>query len=296
MAVGVMPPPRILAHRLDSSLHPKVVRLGSPGGSGRSLVHLSDGEARLDHDGETLQLTAPCLFWLSAPDGQRMVAEAGSTGTVSQVADEFVTRAAGDFAETPRLHIMIDLDHQLRLSPGANRQLGASLSAVLQELEVPQPASDMLVVAHLRIILVAMLRLVGPDSPLLGGAGSGQQLLQRFRHLVEVNFRSQWPVSRYAELLGISHDRLHDLCRRELGKTPKALIAERLAREAGLALERSSITIKQLAHTLGFRDLAHFSHFFKRMTGMPPGAFRRMMAKAAPEQDTVSPANFADWP
>ncbi len=296
MAVGVMPSPRILAHRLDSSLHQKVVRMGSPGGGGRSLVHLSDGAARLDHAGEIRELKAPCLFWLSAPAGQRMVAEAGSTGTVAQIADEFVTRAAGDFAETPRLHIMIDLDHQLSLSVPENRRMTSSLGAIRQELDAPQPGSDMLIVAHLRVILVAMLRLVGPDSALLGGAGSRQQLLQRFRHLVEVNFRGQWPVGRYAELLGISHDRLHDLCRRELGKTPKALIAERLAREAGLGLERSSVTIKQLSHTLGFRDLAHFSHFFKRMTGMPPGAFRRMMAKAAPEQDTVSPANFADWP
>lgn len=296
MPNAVMPPPRIVAQKLDSSLHATVLRLGRPSGGGRSLVHLSDGAARVIGEGEQLSLLAPCIIWLGDPQGERLVAEAGTTGTVVQIADEFVTRAAGDFAETARLHVMVDFDHELPLSPAHNRQVAASLAAVRDELERPQPGTDMLVVAHLRVIMVAMLRLIGPEDVTLGSAGSGPHLLQRFRHLVEVNFRAQWPVTRYAELVGISHDRLHDICQRELGKTPKALISERLAREAGLGLERSSLSIKQLAHTLGFRDLAHFSHFFKRMTGMPPGAFRRMMAQATPGHDAASPANFADWP
>lgn len=304
MLTAVMPPPRLVAQRLESSLHAKVVRLGRPSGGGRVLVHLSDGSAlvhlstttRLQNHDKLLALQAPCLFWLGDPQGERLVAEAGTTGTVVQIADEFVTRAAGDFAETARLHVMVDIDHHRTLPPAHNRSIATSLTAVLDELDRPQPGTDMLVVAHLRVIMVAMLRLIGPEDATLGGAGSGQHLLQRFRHLVEVNFRAQWPVTRYAELVGISPDRLHDICRRELGKTPKALISERLAREAGLGLERSSLSIKQLAHTLGFRDLAHFSHFFKRMTGMPPGAFRRMMAQAAPGHQAASPANFADWP
>ena len=83
---------------------------------------------------------------------------------------------------------------------------------------------------------------------------------------------------------------------RELDKTPKSLIAERLAREASLGLERSTLSIKQLSYSLGFRDPAHFSNFFRRMTGMTPGRFRKLMATASPDSDGFSPPSFADWP
>ena len=46
-------------------------------------------------------------------------------------------------------------------------------------------------------------------------------------------------------------------------------------------MERSSITIHQLGHSLGFNDPAHFSSFFKRMTGMAPSRYRELMAKSA---------------
>ncbi len=113
--------------------------------------------------------------------------------------------------------------------------------------------------------------------------------------LLEANFKAQWPVARYATHIGISHDRLHSLCTRKLGRTPKALIAERVAREAALALERSTLSLEQLSFVLGFRDPAHFSHFFKRMTGVAPGAYRRTV-RAGTGNRPASPTNFADWP
>ena len=48
-----------------------------------------------------------------------------------------------------------------------------------------------------------------------------------------------------------------------------------------MALERSTLSIEQLSHSLGFRDPAHFSHFHKRMTGLAPGKFRKMLGSAA---------------
>src|SRR5690606_10386307 len=110
----------------------------------------------------------------------------------------------------------------------------------------------------LRIMLVAMLRAAaGTDIPHVS-IGEKSSLLRRFRQLVEMNFRSHWTVARYAEALGISTDRLHAICTTGIGKSPKALISERLALEAALRLERSSLTVQQLGHALGFNDPAHF--------------------------------------
>ena len=290
---------RILVQKIDSSLHKKVWRFGRQGSNAaRALIYLEDGGARMEAGEEVHSLEAPLMFWLNEPEGCRLTAEAGTTGYLTEIPEEMVARAVGDFSETATLRSMVDQNQILPLDGlrGNVRDFSSSLATILDEIQAPQSGSAMLVVAHLRIILVAMMRLTGAEEPHQGGAGSSARFLQRFRQLVESNFRAHWPISRYAELIGISHDRLHAICQRELDKTPKALVAERLAREAGLGLERSTLTIEQLSHSLGFRDPAHFSHFFKRMTGTPPGKFRRMMATSLHDSSSVSPANFADWP
>ena len=93
----------------------------------------------------------------------------------------------------------------------------------------------------------------------------------RFRQLVEERFREHWPVLRYAEALGVSPDRLHAVCTRVLARSPRVLIQQRILHEAVTRLERSAISIKQLAFVLGFKDTAYFNRFFRRQLGMPPG-------------------------
>ena len=61
--------------------------------------------------------------------------------------------------------------------------------------------------------------------------------------------------------------------------TKKAGDAKRLAQEAVLRLEQSAVSIQRLAHALGFSDQAHFSNFFRRMTGEAPSAYRRSRAR-----------------
>lgn len=45
--------------------------------------------------------------------------------------------------------------------------------------------------------------------------------------------------------------------------------------EARLAIKDASVSLAEIAHRLGFSDLATFSRAFKRWTGKPPGAWRR---------------------
>lgn len=304
----------IRVQRIASSLHTRTIALARrEEGSTRVLVLLGDGEGRLEWEaGETADeglsgepaegsaermVIAPCLAWLAGPKHCRLIMQAGSTGHVAEIAEETLMRAVGDFADSAALMFMADRNMGLTLAERkpAQERIRANLEAVIEELARPQAGSAMAVVAHLRIILVQMMRISGIEEAAGAARGEDAHFLQRFRQLVEGHFRDHWPVARYADALGITPDRLHAISTRELGRGPKALIAERLAREAAMALERSTLSIEQLSHSLGFRDPAHFSHFHKRMTGLAPGRFRKMLGNAAAAGD-FSPPSFADWP
>ena len=283
--------------RIESSLHPTVWRLAEPGARARALVLLEDGEGRIERsDAESLVVTGPSLHWLVRAGGTRFRAEAGSTGYIGSASETFLAQLSADYADASILSFAADRDHHLSQAAFAD---GLDVPAILvvlhRELQKPQVGSAIVLTAQLRILLVAMLRLSGLDAS-VEGAGADARFLQTFRTLLEANFRAHWPVGRYAERIGISHDRLHSLCTRKLGRTPKALIAARVAREAALGLERSTLSLEQLSYALGFRDPAHFSHFFKRIMGLSPGAYRRRIIGSARSGQVVAEATFADWP
>lgn len=287
----------LVLQRIESSLHETVWRLTDPKGlQAQALIVVEDGGGRIEgRAGGDESIAGPALLWLARPDALRLRAEAGSAGYVCWVGEEFLARTMADYAEASILGLVTGRDHRLDLAAAGAQDVFDTLEALHRELKVPRAGSGIVVAARFRILLVAMLRLAGVQAP-LEGAGANTRFLHRFRELVEVNFRAHWPIARYAEAIGISHDRLHSLCTRQLGKTPKALVAERLAREAGLGLERSTLSIEQLSYALGFRDPAHFSHFFKRVTGVSPGAFRRRVTGAARDSQIASTTTFADWP
>lgn len=98
--------------------------------------------------------------------------------------------------------------------------------------------------------------------------------IERFKALVDQHFRERWPVQRYAHELGLTAGQLARLTRAVLGTSPLEVVNARIVHEAQRELIYASLGIKQVAAALGFDDDAYFGRFFKKHTGLKPGAFR----------------------
>jgi AraC family transcriptional regulator, transcriptional activator of pobA len=106
------------------------------------------------------------------------------------------------------------------------------------------------------------------------GEGPTQALYARFLMLVERHFAEHWPLTHYAETLGLSTQRLNRLARSEGAASALEVIHARLTREACRRLYFIAAPAEKLALELGFEDPAYFSRFFKRRTGMSPRKWR----------------------
>jgi AraC family transcriptional activator of pobA len=113
------------------------------------------------------------------------------------------------------------------------------------------------------------------QAPRRGAAPGRQSLYTRWVVLMESHYREHWPVSRYAERLGLSTERLNRMVRAETGHNAQALLHARLAREACRRLVHVAAPVSRLAFELGFEDPAYFCRFFKRQTGLSPSDYRR---------------------
>lgn len=285
--------------RIDSSLHARSWSFNRQRDAlARQVVMLTDGAGEAESAAGHFAIAAPAVAWLGSMKPGRLRTEAGTTGYRGWAADGMVIAAIGDQPESANLRYLADRDFVLSLAGQAANAAMAErcFTGVLAELGESREGSALVLSALLRVLLVSLLRASEGTALAMHVSGEKGSLLQRFRQLVEMNFRSHWSVTQYAAALGISPDRLHAICTSGIGKSPKALISERLAREAALRLERSTLTIEQLGYSLGFNDPAHFSHFFRKAFGIPPGTYRKAIAQAKSDSMQASRRNFADWP
>lgn len=91
--------------------------------------------------------------------------------------------------------------------------------------------------------------------------------IRKYNLLVEENFKAHHQVQFYANELSKSAKTLSNLFARYHHKLPLQIIHERIIDEAKRLIYYTDKSAKEIAYELGFEDAAHFSRFFKNMTG-----------------------------
>ena len=78
----------------------------------------------------------------------------------------------------------------------------------------------------------------------------------------------------YADQLALHVNHLNRVLKETTGHTTTELIGSRVSQEARMMLKQTNWTVSEIADSLGFADVAHFCNFFRRQTGVVPGALR----------------------
>jgi AraC family transcriptional activator of pobA len=171
----------------------------------------------------------------------------------------------------------------LRLESDApsTRRLASLFEALADEFSAPDAGGSPVPMWLVRAIVWRLGQIgIRATPPATGRRGAAQAVYTRFLVLLEARHLEHWPISRYANRLGVSPERLNRLTRAETGKSALDLVHERLTREACRRLTYIAAPIAVLSAELGFADPAHFFRFFKRRTGRSPREFRQAQAKA----------------
>jgi len=286
----------VRAETIEPTISQRIMRLGRP--PQRWFHHallLTAGQAQVaDKD---VKVSGPMLLLFAPSESESVALAAGAQGYLLGLSPELIGEAIGDHAESTALRLFSGAFVRLEsLQAPLRSELEPLFRGAIAEVSDEGRASRMAVAAYARLILMAAWRAAAPvEAGPLALSGSGP-ILQRFRQLVETHFRQHWPITRYAEELGVSADRLHAICQRSLMRSPIELVHDRLAQEARLRLERSGRSVQDISDSLGFRDPANFSHFFKRKTGVSPLKYRTLSATSAGASSIPVSSDYSDWP
>ena len=121
-----------------------------------------------------------------------------------------------------------------------------------------------------------------PATALHPSHNASARVSSLFAELLERQFPIESPRQKlrlrtakdYAGLLAVQVNHLNKVLKEATGSTTTALISSRILKEAKILLKQTDCNVSEIAWSLGFEELAHFSNFFRKGTGVSPIAFR----------------------
>ena len=243
---------------------------------------IESGLARVQLDERSTDLAGPGLVIVPALVAHGFRFSPDAEGWVITVNEAYLK---APLATEPALLALLAQASALQLQPGDPRTQALSVAArtVADEFlgtdRWRRPALDG---AMLRLAVVAM-RAVPPAD---GGEAavttatqtSGARALayvERYKTLVEQDFKRQPGMADIAARLGITSTQLNRICQQVLGHPALALLQARIVLQAKRELTYTTLSVKQIAHELGFADAAYFTRFFQRETQVTPTGWRQ---------------------
>ncbi len=167
----------------------------------------------------------------------------------------------------------IYIEPSVVLTPEEAEGFGRMFSDVEAEFDVPDP-DEMILRSYLQLLLAKAgnikRRTMKDESMRL----KKDEKMEAFEKLLEAHYLEMHKPADYAKLLAMSPNNLSKRCMRYFGKTPSALIQERLVTEAKKRLHLTRQSVKEIAYALNFEDEFYFSRFFKKVTKVSPQTFR----------------------
>lgn len=143
------------------------------------------------------------------------------------------------------------------------------------EAQLRQPAFQLCLEGLLQSLLVNLSRL-GQSKTIFN---PNDRFTEKFKSILEENFKKQHSVDFYAKKMGLSAKALTMRISRKLGKSARSLIQDRCMIEAKRLLAYSDATIAEISYELGFEDPNYFARFFTAHNKIAPGRYRKLAQK-----------------
>ena len=160
-------------------------------------------------------------------------------------------------------------------------QLEQLFQKIDRELSSDYPFKFDLIRAYV-IELLHIGQKLQPVQPIENTHSAATRITELFVELLERQFPVNTPTQRlllrtandFAERLAVHPNHLNKVLKETTGNTTTAVIHSRIYEEAKILLDHTDWNISEIAFSLGFEEVAHFSNFFKKHASTSPVKYR----------------------
>jgi AraC family transcriptional activator of pobA len=249
------------------------------------ILFVTAGGGAMRVESDQFRIEPPALLFVPAGAIHAFDFTETTDGFVITVADAMVSEVARGDTLVALLRQRGSCSNALE-ARSADTLFGA-FSALSQEFVWSAPGRMLAITAELMRILVTAGRILGTRDQNPDETSTDAPLIERFRRLIEQDFRRSASIASYAQKLAVTEDRLLATCQRRFQEPPLKLVHRRIMLEAQRWLLYTSMSIGDISEELGFRDPAYFSRFFSHRAGCTPRAFRQSQGKSINRCETA---------
>ncbi|MBC6609815.1 helix-turn-helix domain-containing protein [Hymenobacter sp. BT507] len=245
-------------------------------------ISLIEGRSRIEYADQAVEVAGPALWFATSRVPYRWLPHnQDQTGYFCIFTEEFLLPVKGALAMEELPVFQPGGCPVLPLSSDEH----AALAPLFQKMEQEMASTYAYKYDLLRAYLLELIhqgQKLQPAPAATPTHNASARVTALFTDLLERQFplatpQQQLPLRTakdYAEALNVHVNHLNRVLKETTGHTTTTLIASRVAQEAKMLLKQTTWTVSEIADSLGFADVAHFCNFFKRQTGLVPGAFR----------------------
>lgn len=215
---------------------------------------------------------------------------------VSRASDAIVVSMSHDFLNGLFDDLALNQVQALRhrpiiqpLSPDVSDLLVQTFEEIEREYIFPSWAQSRAVVAHMRIAVITLARLVEHIEDPIPRHRMGSTLYARLLAAIDQHFKEHLALQDYARILATTPYLLNRASQEAAGVRASQVIRNRLVQEAKRLLVFTMLDAASVGFALGFEDPAHFGRFFRQATGITPAAWRAQNSATAANVTTCSP-------
>lgn len=248
------------------------------------LLYVSAGRYTHMVDFETLDCTAGSVVTMQPGQVNRFGDMAGWRGWALVCRAELLLSkaASSPLAELDLFRDLAELPAHLRVAGGAHQAVAAAFERMAKDVafRAPPHTLNALLRHQLQALLIRMHLAHAASARAERIEPALLQRFRRFRTAVEREHRRWHSVARYAQHLGASDKTLNRATLAVTGQGAKAFLTRRIVLEARRLLVHTLSPVARISDELGFDEATNFVKFFRRETGLTPGAFRaRQLAR-----------------
>lgn len=244
----------------------------------QEILWVRSGRGEHAIDGRLLPIQPNTFYLIAKGQVHQLITGIDLDGLVIRFTDaflpNFLSQEMGHYQTA--LFNNVTIKHTLPIQPAALPNFERLLQQLLVEFNEQEAYENQEILRHLLTVLLIKLGKVQRRLMDDGETAVDQETHQfhQFTLLLEQQFKQNHAVQNYASALNLTPRQLSVITQRFVGRTAKHLIEDRLILEAKRLLTFTNLSIKEIAHTLGYKDPSHFSKMFKKKTQTTPQAYK----------------------
>ncbi len=158
-------------------------------------------------------------------------------------------------------------------------RMADNIAFISNEASLNKEISNTLIENNILEIILLTFRLLGVKENENAQKQDENVIISLAKHYIDDNIELSPSVENVAKYCYLSTKQLTRIFCKFEGVSPKEYIIGRRIMEIEKLLADHTLSLKQISEIMNFDNEYYFSAFFKKNSGMPPGAYRKMLGQ-----------------